>query len=404
MDTLLSPSSVGDHWCGLVRTSHDETRTLAHRQAIKVDASLPCDCTIMIYMAVVDFKDKLFHLSFVEATQFVIIPEDNSRNFKEMKEVCSGIGSMSMAAEFLGSKVLAAMDINDKMIHTMRSNGGTQAIRGDITNVLDRHLLHISPRASRGILASGFPCQPLSQQGDQTGSADCRSKPFYATVRIAWEQQMSALLLECVPGALTASYVQEELQRLAYSLGCDLHQRILNLSNFWPCSRSRWWCLIVPREIQIPHLPDLMYNAAMQRIDSLFPVWPVWPKEIEEELLLTEEEIDMFSDKTLGTDMRRLQMNRQCPCILHSYGNLRTECPCGCRADAMSWQRLQKGGARGFYVMSQLLGEPRYLTTVEASALLTIPTTLEYESQKLGLCLLGQSAAPAQARVVQAPN
>ena len=85
----------------------------------------------------------------------------------------------------------------------------TEAILGDVNNPEDRFQFHLAGGCHRGILASGFPCQPLSSQGDERGMADVRALPFASTLKTAWEQQVAGLVLECVPAALTAPYVQD---------------------------------------------------------------------------------------------------------------------------------------------------------------------------------------------------
>lgn len=85
----------------------------------------------------------------------------------------------------------------------------------------------MTPGPLRCLVASGFPCQPLSSQGDMKGQADSRSRPLHAVLKIAWEQQCSALLLENVKGALDASYIQEGLQKLAWSLNMDSMQTVV---------------------------------------------------------------------------------------------------------------------------------------------------------------------------------
>ena len=396
MDSYLAPCHHGERWSGIVHVLDDEARTLAHGQQIRMPEGFPTG-KAMIYEAKVDFHSTSIDLCLDDVARYVCIPADECITMGAMKEVCSGLGCISMAAEFLGIRAVASMDINEKAVNTMWQNGGKQALLGDITKAADRYVLHITPSPLRGILAAGFPCQPLSRQGDMLGQADVRSLVFYATTRITWEQQMAAALLECVPGAMSSGYVQHELQKLSSSMGMFIYQRILNLSKFWPNSRTRWWCLLVIRPIQIPHIPDLPNNEEMRHVEHLFKLWPIWNEEVERELALREDELALYHDPAMGDDQRHLCQNKPCPCFLHSYGNLLDKCPCGCRQGPMSWQRLQQGGARGFYVISQSTGKPRYLAAAEACALATIPSGLEFESQRLGLAFVGQSAAPVQA-------
>ena len=50
---------------------------------------------------------------------------------------------------------------------------------------------------------------------------------------MVWEQDSYGLLLECVPGAMHASFVQEELQKLAWSMGKSLYEQLLHLDQAW---------------------------------------------------------------------------------------------------------------------------------------------------------------------------
>ena len=93
-------------------------------------------------------------------------------------------------------------------------------------DVQDRFRVHTTPAPFRRWLSSGFPCQPLSTQGDMKGQLDPRSDVFYGTLRAAWEQQAGG----------NASLVQEQL---AWSLGWWICQTTLHLHHSWPCKRSR---------------------------------------------------------------------------------------------------------------------------------------------------------------------
>eukprot|EP00435_Cladocopium_sp_Y103_P068262 s345_g31.t1 len=77
--------------------------------------------------------------------------------------------------------------------------------------------------------------------GDQQRLADSRAKPSFLVLKMAWEQQAAALLLENVKGAKTANYIQEGIQRLARNrailgdpaFGQDL--RLLCQEDVCPC-------------------------------------------------------------------------------------------------------------------------------------------------------------------------
>lgn len=154
------------------------------------------------------------------------------------------------------------------MCDTLQRNGYPKVILGDVLVDTDRALLHLNPYPTRCMLASGFHCQPLSKQRGQRGQADSKSKPFHAVLKMAWEQQSSAILLENVKGAHDAGYIQDGIQRLAWSLNMDFVQTILTLDRTWPCRRTRWWMLMKPVEYRIHAIPDLPEDQLLRQIGA----------------------------------------------------------------------------------------------------------------------------------------
>ena len=243
---------------------------------------------------------------------------------------------------------------------------------------------------------SGFPCQPLSQQGDMQGPADVRTQVFYAVTKAAWEQQVAGVLLECVPGAMHAPHIQSELQKLGHSLGMDIVQRVLPLHFSWPCRRTRWWCTLLPRTFQIYDIGSMPVFEKFQKVQSIFGKWPIWPDEVESLLELSNDELRIYLDPAFGTDQRRLQMNGTASCILHSYGSVLQECPCACRGK-FSMHRLQRDGVRGYFVQGKNNKE-RYLHVAEAAYLCSLRPSMVFPSgPRSALCQVGLCAAPLQA-------
>ena len=389
MDSPLVPSWGAMPWSGVARVEGPILQLMAHGQRVGWQGrDLPSGSMIAIYDAQVLHEGHHYSLAEGMGTKVVHIPEYEAGDM-------SGIGGIGMAAKHLGMKCMALMDSNKMVCDTLHANGHINIIHGDVLQARDRHLLHECRQARRGWLFSGFPCQPLSTQGDQRGASDERSKVFMAVVKTAWEQQMRGLLLECVPAALTAPFVQEALQRLSWSLGMDIHQQILHLQNVWPNRRSRWWAILVPREYQLGQLGMLKIQEDFQMLQSIFARWPIWNDAEEKELEVSDIELDMFHSHAYGDDLRLLQTNQLVPCLLHSYGAVLQDCPCGCRK-ALSRQRLLKDGMRGFYVMSKE-GKPRYLHVAEAAYICSIPPSTSFpHGPRKSLCLVGQCAAPIQ--------
>ena len=400
---MLTSSMVGSTWSGIIEMSNALTgHTLAHGQMVTMDQQLRGDCKVMVYDWSIASADP-FHLTPLGSSHLVYIPADEEATFSVMKEICAGVGGIGYGARQVGISVVAAMDINPFVVSTLQANGISNPILGDIELLDDRKKLHEIPSSVRGWLACGFPCQPLSQQGDQRGHQDARAQPFFCMLKAAWEQQVAGVLLECVPAALKADYIQQGLQRLAWSLGMEIVQQVINLHHAWPCRRTRWWALLVPRGYAPTSVPDLPPCPEMQQVLALFPQWPCWSVREEGLLMLTQEELELYNNPMYGNDHRHLRLNAACPCILHSYGVVLQPCPCGCRDRAFNPIRLQNGGIRGFYVTSMVTGQVRFLHPKEAAVLCGLPPTLHLPGEgRTGLCLIGQCASPIQSMWVLA--
>ena len=370
--------------------------TVAHGQPVAIlHDSLKEEHLYMIYDAKVEACGSSFRLCVEDPTEIVPIPFECS--FHEIKEVFAGIGCIGHAAHFAGFTRLASMDINQIACQVLQANSVPGIIQGDILNSADRKKLHLMPYPSRCLLTGGFPCQPLSQQGDKLGADDPRSAPFFALLDTMWEQQMAALIMECVPGAQSAAYIQKAIQKLGFSMGLEIRQIVLNLDRTWPTRRTRWWCLMLPTRYTPVDMQDLPMDEHFQTVGQLLSIWPLWHETDEADLALTHHEIELLEDRNLGTDVRHLELSSKCPCLLHSYANFDRGCPCGCRSHGFSMARLQKGGLRGFYVLTPQ-GNKRFLHPKEASLLCSIMPDLTWPTTpRTALCLIGQCAAPIQA-------
>ena len=399
MDQRWSPSTT--RWTGVILCIEDQrVLGLSHGQeAWMTTSSLIPGRKYTIYEVLItqDVTTQMWIINSDDESQLVQCPPDECCDLMKIKDVCAGIGGISQGLEHVGFVRLASMDCQDLMCSTMTKNGLANVIKGDANNPAHRAEFHRTPDQTRCLLASGFPCQPLSRQGDGRGAEDERSLVFDSVIRMAWEQQSAGMLLENVVKALRASYIQEKLQKLAWSMGMHYEQVILALDKAWPCRRTRWWMMMIPREYQIPKLLDLPLDSTMQRLDKLIPIWPLWTDVEEDQLRLTEEEFAMLSNPKYGNDERVLQNDKIVPCILHSYANGLKGCPCGCRATGFAIQRLERDGLRGFYLYSQRDGHPRWLHPAEAALLCGINPLMSFpEEPRAGLCLIGQCASALQ--------
>ncbi len=384
----------GGRWSGILHVADDQWLGSSHGQKVKISLATSLDRKVMVY----NWKMSCTMGSVHHDSHLIDIPSADQIDYYKIKEVCAGIGGIASGMSALGFYTVASMDINPFMCNTLRAQGHQQVIEGDLLNVNDRLQLHQQPEVLRCTLCAGFPCQPLSQQGDQRGADDPRSLPFHSVLQLMWEQQHGAMVLECVPGAQTAPWVQQGLQKLAWSLGMHFEQRILQLERTWPCRRTRWWLYMVPRHYSIATMSDLPLDLRFQQLEQLFPTWASWSLEEMEELYVPEEHMTKLQNELYGTDLRRLHHQRPCPCILHSYSFSLSACPCGCRTHPFSEARLRTAGLRGFFVHDETSGKARYLHVKEAALLCTVDPLMDFgSSAREKLCLIGQVAAPLQA-------
>eukprot|EP00435_Cladocopium_sp_Y103_P032649 s829_g8.t1 len=398
MDPMLCKGSEGNSWTGVAGVVGSKALLLcAHEQSVWWNGpELDPEKRVALYDAKVSLAADGYMLNYVQETKVVYIPENDMIDLTTFKEVTSGIGGIGMAGTFLGMRCLGMLDINSMVCETLEANGHFGVIKGDVLSAQDRYCLHQLHDGHRGWVFSGFPCQPLSSQGDQRGEHDSRTEVFKSMVKLAWEQQAGGLLLECVPAALHAPHVQRELRKLCWSLGMELHQRVLHLNAVWPSRRSRWWAMLVPVTYQLSDISNMPSVTPSPQVQHVFARWPLWPDDEEKELELSDEEYTMFQDKMYGDDVRHLRMDMPAPCLLHSYGSVLQECPCGCRGK-FSWNRLQRDGIRGFFVIGKS-GRARYLHVAEAAYLCTISPGMHFPyGPRKSLCLIGQCAAPLQA-------
>ena len=172
-------------------------------------------------------------------------------------------------------------------------------------------------------------------------------------------------------------------------------QKIISLEDIWPCRRTRWWLLMIPKKYDLKDIQAFPQDGNLQHINQLFMDWPHWPESEEIDLLLTEEELRILQDERYGDDIRWLREIRTCPCILHSYATVLRACPCGCRKTGFSFERLLRDGVRGFYIRSPVTHKPRWLHPREAALLCGLNPQMWLPADlRAGLCLVGQCASP----------
>ena len=115
-------------------------------------------------------------------------------------ELFAGIGGFRIGLEAIGGRCLLASEWDSACCRAYVHNFGEDAhlIAGDV------HELDFAAYKGVDLLVGGFPCQPFSALGPQSGLADPRGLLFRQIERFLREAHPRAFLLENVPGLLTS--------------------------------------------------------------------------------------------------------------------------------------------------------------------------------------------------------
>lgn len=147
-----------------------------------------------------------------------------------------GIGGFHAASNSLdGMECVFACDIDEEARKAYTANYNLQP---------DSDICRIEPETvpDHEILFAGFPCQPFSIIGSQTGFADARGTLFFELAKIIQTKRPMAFVLENVKqlvshnGGKTLSRILEILRDLGYTVDC----KVLNALHFGlPQKRER---------------------------------------------------------------------------------------------------------------------------------------------------------------------
>ena len=341
--------------------------------------------------------DPLTIMAFQGATVVIDVPCRNVQpNFVVELGACTG--AMSVGPCFLGATTLASLDSNRLACDHLAKNSHGVVHHANLLDPTATRDLHACVGPVPHVSMYGFRCQPYSSQGLKLYQADPRSKAFWAGLRTVFLMQAQALILECVTGAAADPNIQQGLLSLAQTMNWRVQDVTLKLEDQWPMHRSRWWCLLCPADWPAVDLCPWPVSLEFSRILDVLPRWGVWPCHQEDELLLTQQEFQYYSDPNYGTDCRFLSSGGKASTVLHSYGNALGPCPCQCRATRFTEESLLSKGLRGYFINSERYNQPRFLHACELAVLLTLPLSMKFElGQRASLCLLGLVAAPLQA-------
>lgn len=151
-----------------------------------------------------------------------------------------GLGGFHIALKGLGHKCVFASEIEKHLIENYKKNFNLKP-HGDIRK------LKIKDIPKHDILCAGFPCQPFSKAGKQSGfSHKVAGNMFYYILKILKIKRPKYLILENVPnlywhnGGKTWKMMHKKLEYLGYKI----QNKILSPINFGiPQTRDRFYII-----------------------------------------------------------------------------------------------------------------------------------------------------------------
>eukprot|EP00435_Cladocopium_sp_Y103_P047956 s772_g14.t1 len=276
-------------------------------------------------------------------------------------DVCSGMGGFAMGSHPLGIDTICFLDTNPVACDALRANFQVPVLHGSVDDIGCIQTMHGMYPHGFAQMTGGFPCQPFSRQGDMQGMSDLRGTVLPALLRCAWLLQVSSVLLECVETVLHFVEIQKLLGDFVVLAGMHIDKIVFDLQDQWPTRRNRFWCLMALDYIPAFNLRPWPSCHDHQLLGQVLPFDAVWSDLHEHDLMWTDIENSIYFDVLYGKDNRVLQPSHKAPTMLHSWANVFTACPCGCRQQALSLHRLLHGGARGFGIPSAKTSMMRHL-------------------------------------------
>ena len=321
--------------------------------------------------------------------------------FRDVVELCSGIGVMSFGLESAGAHIKVRNDLRSPLVEFQKQDGTQHVIEGDIgDNGTLKKIFDIHSASS--ILTCGFSCQPWSRLGDNRRFDDQRAQTLVDTLRAAFFFRSAGVILECVSGSGKDPDVQRTIKNWCQATGFWYTDCILHLEHFWVARRERWWCILSSPCVPKFELKPLPKQNQPPVIADFMPIFPTWPPEELAQLQIDEYEYGCF-DRYGGIHSVLVDINKPLSTALHGWGNQLTACPCSCRKGPMSLQRLSSKGLFGalipcdgsMCVQNEEVQCLRHIHPWECAILNGAQTDRQWmPSLKLSLCGLGQMASP----------
>jgi DNA (cytosine-5)-methyltransferase 1 len=211
-------------------------------------------------------------------------------------DLFAGLGGFHLALRRLGHECVFASESDEDLRNLYRENFPESAMvtYGDIRECKDRVPKH-------DILCAGFPCQPFSKSGSQTGREDkTRGTLFDEIVHVVRARRPRYVLLENVgnferhDGGRTWAIVQQSLKRLGYEVRGTEHMAsgghgLISPHHLgYPQTRDRFFAVASLDGLPADPFPRATNRSATKLADIVEPNSGLCRK-TREETALTEE-------------------------------------------------------------------------------------------------------------------
>eukprot|EP00438_Fugacium_kawagutii_P010965 Skav219582 [mRNA] locus=scaffold249:234653:239093:+ [translate_table: standard] len=367
-------------------------------QKFRIKATIPDGCS---KVTVMNGLVSHFRTPIVEVDKHADIlfhyPRPLSSLF-ELVETCSGIGALGCGAKYAGWTVKAHNDIAPTFCSHMSKHAQAPVIQGDICRLETVAELHrAAPQA--GTYAFGFSCQPFSSLGDQRQGNDPRANTLPYGLYSAYLMQKDLIILECVPNAAQSQWVQRCLQQHQQATKGERSEILLELNDFWPSKRRRWWTILTPSFMGKTLLRAFPRMQGLPSVACVIPHPLDLPVEENDQLVLSQDERRQFQLYSKGLAHQMVDFAEAMPTALHSWGNQCIPCRCGCRG-ALSEARLSEHGLHGALMPSpseDTNRSIRHVSPKELCILVGFPKVAGFDDDpRLLLAGIGQLASPLQ--------
>jgi len=184
-------------------------------------------------------------------------------------DLCSGMGGLSLAAQQLGMRIMAGVDLNAAALRTFSKNfPAAETIEGSVRSpiVLERcaQLLETSP----SIVISGPPCQGFSIAGSRD-PADPRNQVLVAVARAIVKLQPNCALVENVAMILSEDHDDRlsNFENILFDGGYSVCGLLLNAEEFGvPQKRKRAFFLISRCELSKENVYERLEKSKQEPV------------------------------------------------------------------------------------------------------------------------------------------